>query len=634
MLASCLALSLLAPQGGASRVHLPSKDLPDERTLFVLELPDPQALAAHADRLAQLAVLRIPRVREILDRALARSGVREPEVREQALREMAKGFDRGLTVAAVFSRETLRERQPPSLRFCVLGSASKASTVRDHPKLLRTIVASENLVTERRALADTPVVVEWLHRQKGWKVDWSAKLPQSVDNWRFVSDSSVFAAFKGRTQAFVFQTGFMDWLTPIDAVSVLGDALGLRARPGVRLPAIAESKPEGWTTLLRAHYRPRTIRTMLAKQGEGRPVAGPIWAAILGVHVIDDATAVIATDGSNVEERVRIDLVPNKPTLFSALRTGSGGLLDVARYLPKGTIAAAHVRLDGKLVSDRFWDLVDTPGSAILEPDRWMTVTRTLLGLAAYGNAEKPARAGWDGLRELTVALVPGAAGSLLPEPVLLAACERAAEPKALLQRFAELLAEASPEVDVAHAGEKLRTLGKGDDAVHYLRFSDFVQDAPDTRLMRLFGGGFLSAVQVGDRLAVGCNPRTLRKLLRTTREDSLQSTTGFAERFPADQDVACEVLFDPARLVGENKSLLGLVRYVRVFAPRAHIPELPPLDDLMPLLRTESFRLRRTQTGWLLVHRGGTLLSPAAWLGCGLAVRCVATLVGLMTGK
>lgn len=616
---------VFAPCQEAGARHAPSRFLPEERTVFRIEIPQPAALIEHRARIFQVGVFDLPRVRQFVEwldtRGKEGTGLL---ARKDRFVQWLGAFDRGLTAASLYPKGTEKEAFPPEPWCCLVGAASKAAALRQHKALMLSgLERPSPLAVVERPVLDSPVPVRWLHKKADWDLDWT-KEPEGKEEQSYVNDCSIFDAYKGRTAAVVFQSYYMPRTSPRQAVPLVAECLGMTpdCREG-RAPAIAVPSREGWTTLARTRYRPKAFLSVLdpEKKGGGflAPAASGAFASVIGVHVIDQVVSAVRTDGERVEEDIRVELTAGRKSVFSGLRYGGPALGDVASMLPADTIAALRLGVRGEVWSDLVYDLVENTGGATEEVGPFFGHLRTLLALGPQPEKEG-GRIGLEGLREVVAFVVPGAAGSPVPEPGLIVPARGEDAARAMLEEAAVLLAShAARDLSPADAKKKIRTLGKGG-GVRFLRYADFYGDRSSGMLLRFLGGGFLAATRIGDRLAIGCNPRTLRRMREAaTQGPNLAGVEGFRAAFPPGSGRAVELWADTAALADS-------LRKYDNFLPLLHLAggeqvSLPRIQDLRPLLGRETLWSTKTAKGHAFLHRGGTFLSPTAWATVGYAI-------------
>lgn len=161
--------------------------------------------------------------------------------------------------------------------------------------------------------------------------------------------------------------------------------------------------------------------------------------------------------------------------------------------------------------------------------------------------------------------------------------------------------------------GKRVRTLGKGDEAVRYIKLPDGGAAA------RMIGGGFLSATRVGPYFVLGLNPRTTRSLVRAVaKSDTLLTRDGFAERFPRGRGRTIQGFFDfkAAVTTGFARSSMLLMMFWDGFRRNGKMLPIPSPSDIAPWLGVEFLESEKTDFGHVLHVEGGTMLSLVAWAG------------------
>jgi hypothetical protein len=219
---------------------------------------------------------------------------------------------------------------------------------------------------------------------------------------------------------------------------------------------------------------------------------------------------------------------------------------------------------------------------------------------------------------------------------------DKAARPgieRALIEDLAELMAGIGQVTAPEQAAAKVRELT----GIPYLRFVDFLP-FKDALRGRVAAGGYLAAVRRDDWLLLAGHPRVARDLIRN-RATSLAGRAAFAGKFQAASaqaasaqaasgqaasGQAAEAFFDPgflARDVSLFSSLLAptaLVLLPTAWLEGKHDGEAnfdvwsvgAGMRQLMSMPEPASFRIdAKSDDGLEITRRGGTLLSPTAWM-------------------
>lgn len=262
-------------------------------------------------------------------------------------------------------------------------------------------------------------------------------------------------------------------------------------------------------------------------------------------------------------------------TIFRAIRGDQYGLGDVADHLPADAMAAMRVAADDKMLSE-WLNSVCTMARSSSDYAAFLGVLRPLLGL----DKAAPER-GLVGVPELNFCLLPQAAGAIAPEMCfLLRVDEKNCSAEAFIARLADVM-KGLPGGDTPAL--KPKKLGRGDDAVPYVDLKVLVaggrrggMSGMNTMSMvfkAALGGGFISATRVGPYLAIGCNPRTVRKFKRrVAKGDTLAKQQGFAAKFPKGSGRFLEGWFDWKRIVS-SASVIDTVMPMAMLAASAAMP-------------------------------------------------------------
>ncbi|MCB9919048.1 MAG: hypothetical protein H6832_11660 [Planctomycetes bacterium] len=326
---------------------------------------------------------------------------------------------------------------------------------------------------------------------------------------------------------------------------------------------------------------------------------------------------------------------------FRALRGNGKSLGDVADTVPSNALAVARLTMDDAMMT-RWLSNMAEAFRGKNELDAFFAGFRQTLGLKPV-DASK----GLEGVNEITAVILPPAPGVLAPEFCLMVPSPQGEDAaRAVVTAFSQFAAA------IPFAGRQLevKTLGKGEDAVPYVDLKELFEkpgggmrmgNQEETMIMKaLFGGGFLSAVRVGSRLAVGCNPRTLRKLKRDVEAgNSIATRAGFAEKFPKGENCFLEAWFDWKSIVERAAAvdtLLPLVFLGRAVAvqqvaiagepqekegenaePEGQEPEpklvLPTTKDIAALVGEQTLRGTNTEFGHRIETEGSLVLSPTS---------------------
>lgn len=652
MLTSTLALSLLL-QG--TRSFPASRFLPDDRTLVLAEIASPALVWKHRGKIAQVGFFERERMIATLRWGAAQSPSMQAILANvDVLREVVTTFDRGWTGASVFTEATRGTPQPNLYFVASAGDAKRARGLDAKLARLLGVGKRSDYLHEMLPIADSPVAAHRFRRKP--REDRGL-----AGSWR--REASLLFANKGRVASFHHENV---WFDPAEEgagkkalearLAIVAGLVGLGARTrGGRTLGRSFVPPEGAELIGRfalrfasnavhpAHGLPERQRERARKAGflGWKGLQSFLWMDEHGVPHERFEVHYAALEGVDA------------PVVFSCVRGDERGLGDVAAAIPAFALGAMRVAIDGKRTSDWFHQGLVGLGvdpADVHDTLRWI---RVVTGLAPSG--EKDPRI--DELGEVTLALLPPAAGSLLPELVM-------AVPVPAHEGQVDTLLEACATGLVESMGgasaPRLRSLGNGDDAIRYVPLKQLFQvggtvSSVEGRILTsLLGGGFLSAARVGETLYVGFNPRTMRKLVRAVREgETLAGRAGFLQRFPKGSGRAVEGWFDFPRIAQDVRLmtiLLPMLFVGRAVAvdvavaaddrgeqgagekkrePRAKM-RFPTNEDLVAVAHEEFLWSEKADFGHVLHLEGGTLLSPTAWAGLVYAIQGFASLVSL----
>ncbi len=324
-----------------------------------------------------------------------------------------------------------------------------------------------------------------------------------------------------------------------------------------------------------------------------------------------------------------------KPNSFYRIfKEPKAPLKQVLSHLSPRTLAFARVGADGKALSA--W-LEDSWSTMIGKEDRhaFLRVCRSLLGLPMQEEGEE----NFDDLENLTFFVLPAGPGAPVPQPGIMIECpETEGEVQRLLETIGTTMLKETFGADDSKI--KLGKLGKGEDAVRYLSFKKLFAGtgrggmSQVTILTNFLGGGFFSAKRMGPYLVLGCNPKDIRRMGRDiAKGETLLARPEIQKRFaselqPGAKSHLLDAWVDPAPMVkGAGMLSAGMMPLllvgVRMYGDEAEsIPMkgLPRWGDASKLLHPETIQAVRIGNNIRIEHKGGTLLSPMAWWGFGLA--------------
>ncbi|MCB9880636.1 MAG: hypothetical protein H6832_13600 [Planctomycetes bacterium] len=294
-------------------------------------------------------------------------------------------------------------------------------------------------------------------------------------------------------------------------------------------------------------------------------------------------------------------------------------LADVASLLPGNTLLAARVRFDAAVGVP---PLLERIGGLVGQPTL-DAVVRGMLASELFAG---------DAPRDLVGYVLPPSGGVTFPEAGLLVHVgDREVEPRAVLTSIAKAMVEADPTAAIP----PIRRSGRGEREIPYLRLADYrpgIDAADEVELKACFGGGYVSAKRVGAWFAVGCNPRSTRKVgdqegqgLSSQLTNDLRADLGF--------DLYCNpsaLLQDSTTLVDFGGMFLWFTRWLggalvgnAVAAPNSEVLDGTALRRAIEALGPDRIVARSIGNpgktdGYrtvVLERRGSGTLSPAYWL-------------------
>ncbi|MCA8972508.1 MAG: hypothetical protein KDC95_22155, partial [Planctomycetes bacterium] len=307
------------------------------------------------------------------------------------------------------------------------------------------------------------------------------------------------------------------------------------------------------------------------------------------------------------------------PTKFLDARPAS--LAEVAGLLPDNALLAVRLRFD-PAVSMK--PLLEWVGGLVGQPTLDALV-RGMLASELFTGDSQP--------RDLVFYVLPPSGGVTFPEAGLLVHVgDREVAPRAVLASIAQTMME--PDATVAIP--PMRRSGSGDREIPYLRLTDFrpgIDARDEVELKACFGGGYISAKSLGEWVAVGCNPRSTRKV-------GDQEGPGLSSHLADDLRADCglDLYCNPSALVQGSTTLVefgglflwfarwlgGAVVGNPVAAPDSDILDGTALRRAIEVLGPDrivahstgnSAAKADTHTNIVLERRGSGTLSPAYWL-------------------
>lgn len=613
-----LAIVASAPRGQSVPPEFAaSRFLPADRTAICLELAGTHELARHLKHVPQLGIFGLERVRDFLtsmqdgSTGFARFLRRAPQ-----LGRLLATFDVGFTAATI-----LQPRRTGSPRV-FLVAATRGAGPRDLQSRLREILEPEPansrhpLATKELIVADSPIPA------RVFFADW--KTPFDAVTWRH---DAVYLATRGRLAAFHGTSQYYQDELPARYPAAWAAAtgalvgLGTRATSGSRLgarPNLSDGERLLGRLALRWHQtagRPENMTESRRRQLKR-----------IGLWGFEGVQSLLIGDGATVRERIEIHHAnTERPSFFEILGGGERGLRDAAQFLPADTLAAVRIGLRPVRLSRVARAL---PELATLPLDGVFRDLRSCLGLAPI-DGEQDLR----GLDEITLFLLPGTGTSLTPQLGLLLPGAPDGGASAL-QRIGVLLAGMTGTEVVP----RVRAYGKAELGIRYVDLKRLLPSSWGGMIewrvvLGLLGGGSVAASELGPYLAIGCNPKTLKRVKAAIRGgDVLAGTEGFLARF--EQRGRVLEGFVDFRRMAPQLGVLELWLPWLAHSPSvrgARVARMPRPADLGAALTKEWFRAEATDFGHVIHLEGGTMLSPVAWTSVAYAYGWLETLTRLM---
>lgn len=557
--------------------HRPSRDLPADRTVFTLEIPEPRLMW---DARAELFQTRAYDNRS-LRRAIADFGVgAQARERTELLSKFFGSYDQGLTVAAVFGQ---KKGGPHSFYgfvrepwLCLIGASSEAQKVRELPAIVHGIVKDQPAEhdLERVPLLDSPVYIRAI-------------------------DGRVFDAYRSRRGALTMRPWDTDEKT--GPSEIVAECLGMvrRSKPRLRPAAPADER-----VLMRMRYTPKAIdsqkKSFFARYG--------ICRAILGIDAIQAIDGRLSfrkqEEDRKIFERIDVHPVPKRKTVLDCFQHDARPHAQrIAELLPADTIALATLRVDGAELG-RQVDVV-LRATGFVRND-YMTELRRALGLRARDGARL------EGLEGLTLAIVP----SKSP------ADDKQAEVVVLVHGD---LADDAARMAIEEHARRTWSLLPEDERVEQIREAKGIYwlEAGALHKRGQYGSEAIAVGRSGRSLIFATSRQALTALLAREPVQSLARE----KRFRADMEGSTEHEVAAYGFVDGPRFLRAALRDRRLefaWPLFAFLPDSKNLDadELAKLTSRESFSLRREDGFHRFEHEGGTLFSPTAWAAAGIAGR------------
>ena len=615
-----------------------SKTMPEDRTLMFLEIAPLSRWRQVRNRVFQIQAFEDPSLFHFFRWIAASDGdgyqmtQRVPE-----LFSVIESFDQGLTAGYIFDRLV----HPTPRGTVLVGAGSKGSRVKAAGKIFDGLFAPQKQVpdsqpkkakkeyrrTQRElSLTETPLEDSPIRARYA---TWKPRDDKNQRNWLDWRTPHLGWAFFGRRAAFSVGTsgskGYKDEL-----LEPLAGLIGLeKSRGGTQLGE-PMALMEGEIQLLRGGLRfGRFARDKKYTQERARKnIAAMGFDSWVGVQ------SGLFSGPEGLREVYQI-LDEGKPgSFYRIFREPKAPLRKVLSYLSPKTVAFARVGADGKALSS--W-LESSWKTMMGGEDRhsFLRICRSFLGLPA----QKAGEENLDDLSGLTLFVLPASPGAPLPQPGVLLECpESKGEVDRLLETIGKTIFEES--FGAKDSKVKLGKLGKGEDAVRYLSFKKLLQGfggggmSEMSIVANLFGGGFVSAKRSGPYLILGCNPKDVRRMARDiAKGKSLLDHPGIQKTFATSLEAGApshllDAWVDPGAVIKKAglfstvvpMLMMGFSYYGGEAAESIPMKGLPRWGDAAKILHPESIQAVRAGTNIQIEHRGGTLLSPMAWWGFGMA--------------
>lgn len=621
MLPLFLALALL-PQD-PSRGIPSSRNLPDDRTLCCLEVPVPDRILRLQDSIFQIRLLKLPIVKRATEMAVAQNVPARLWQRREDLVDILRSFDRGISVANLFppekrgpggpvlsgcARARLALTKQPERILSILNAGTSAGQVDAHE-------GPVSLEVDESPLADTPVLASWIRLEPREK---------EGQHPRWHPRPGLAFAYKGRHAAFYSESDVGED-SKNTAFGFLSEVLGLELRSKARRPLGSPGFVPGQQEQLIGSFELRfgefRDNEAITSDRQRKEMDAMGLGSFVGVR-----THLLAGP-SGMRDRIELHDGGAERSVFRILAGSHGGLGAAAEHLPGSTLAALRLGLNGKALSDYLHRVAESGG----EQARMESIIRQVRLAAGLATGPDDADTSLRGLDEIIAFVLPPASGSPIAEPgVMIRVPPKPREIRSSLETFARLFARDRGNVSVEEAPAKIHSHGKGEQRVLYLRYRDFYPFELGSRYygFKFLGGGFLSIVRVGPYLVFGCNPKSLRGFREQVRQKrTLAVRKGFLERFPKTPDRPLEAWFDLPSMASRMGAASLLLPWFLMMAPVggaqmgmgmtfASLGTTLTGRQFLTILREETLVLSKTDYGHLLEQRGGTTLSPTAWIG------------------
>lgn len=568
---------------------------PADRTLAWMHIPDVALLRGAIPRMPLLRVPDRPGWGTLLEGILGQEGL---ENRSGEWDKLLLPFDRGIDFVVLKS-----EGEGFGIENLVMGHASKASRLLAQRRELESLFmvgdrARQELIHEVGVAQDTPARYSWFRHRS--PVQLAIGIPAVA-----VGRSDLCVLQAGRSTVLRVTGSFDATEVSKPPIAEMAGLVGLSGRKGrCRFGTELGEDRKGLLLSLGLEIPP-WIRT--ATDGAIDPRSVPVQRLLVTLE----------EDGGELVERIR--WVAGEGDGWSWFRPPQEGLESLLRIVSEDCVAAVRVGIDLSEVGD--------------EQKFFGFLNKEVLKILVSDMEDSPCV-------DVELCLVGAVNGTTSPQPmILIKGVDGKLDSKAALQRISERLRDTlAPEAEVLVPKPYVRKSG-----IHYIKFVDYWDEYSGGLLARLLlGGGYLSIGKLGDRVAITCNPKTLRMAQRKlaqgktlagrvpalTRQESTEGALGqgfldyqgLATRFGALAEFATQTFVPLLAFLPQGGNV-----QMQVTGLKSRL--LPALAQEFPL---QTFEVLRCKRGAEVVSRGGGLFSPSQWALACEAIFCLARIDAL----